>query len=354
MNSVGPHSDDPIPEQHSSNSVTTPPTHTSEASSSQHHTKNPEPASALAKNVPVTRTIRQRKRPSQKRIEANRRNARLSTGPRSPRGKLVVSKNAIKHGLLARHVVVLDDCAGEKKEDFETLLSQLWEHHIPLGAMEEILVEKIAVLLWRHARVLRAENGEIRKRVSSAKSDVLSELLANTNDYPDNTMVQSPLENECVRASAAATVLHHVKRELTEIGHISKPLREALVASIGYVQSPLVTACLTMESKVKEHEGCEKAPAKVLEPETADIIKAIDIELAVLETSKQLASDDRQLRVESEILSRSLPPDGAIEKILRYDAHIERQLYRAIHELERLQRRRMGEAVPPPLAVRFN
>jgi hypothetical protein len=35
----------------------------------------------------------------------------------------------------------------------------------------------------------------------------------------------------------------------------------------------------------------------------------------------------------------------------RYEATLDRGVYRALHELERLQRLRAGEAVPPPLAV---
>ena len=38
----------------------------------------------------------------------------------------------------------------------------------------------------------------------------------------------------------------------------------------------------------------------------------------------------------------------------RYEASIERGLYRALHELERLQRLRAGDAVPPPEAVDVN
>jgi hypothetical protein len=38
-------------------------------------------------------------------------------------------------------------------------------------------------------------------------------------------------------------------------------------------------------------------------------------------------------------------------KLHRYEAGIERSYYRALHELERLQRARLGEYVPPPLAV---
>ena len=48
MNSVGTHSGNPIPQQHSSNSANTPPTHTPETSSSQDHTENPQRTSTPA------------------------------------------------------------------------------------------------------------------------------------------------------------------------------------------------------------------------------------------------------------------------------------------------------------------
>jgi hypothetical protein len=40
-----------------------------------------------------------------------------------------------------------------------------------------------------------------------------------------------------------------------------------------------------------------------------------------------------------------------VEKLLRYEARLERQMYRAMHELERLQRLRRGEVVPPPVVI---
>lgn len=38
----------------------------------------------------------------------------------------------------------------------------------------------------------------------------------------------------------------------------------------------------------------------------------------------------------------------------RYETSLENRIYKAIHELERIQRLRQGEAVPPPLAVDIN
>jgi hypothetical protein len=48
-----------------------------------------------------------------------------------------------------------------------------------------------------------------------------------------------------------------------------------------------------------------------------------------------------------------LPSEKALDKILRYETKLERQIYRAMMQLERLQRLRRGEAVPAPLSVGF-
>jgi hypothetical protein len=55
--------------------------------------------------------------------------------------------------------------------------------------------------------------------------------------------------------------------------------------------------------------------------------------------------------MDAEARSFSLPPTEATDKLLRYEAHLDRQLYRAMDQLERLQRQRRGETVPPPLNV---
>ena len=57
------------------------------------------------------------------------------------------------------------------------------------------------------------------------------------------------------------------------------------------------------------------------------------------------------LTLDAEARSFSLPPVEASDKLLRYEAHLDRQLYRAMDQLERLQRQRRGETVPPPLNV---
>ena len=46
-----------------------------------------------------------------------------------------------------------------------------------------------------------------------------------------------------------------------------------------------------------------------------------------------------------------LPSTEVLEKILRYETKLKRQMFRAMSQLERLQRMRKGEAVPAPISV---
>ena len=63
------------------------------------------------------------------------------------------------------------------------------------------------------------------------------------------------------------------------------------------------------------------------------------------------AEERENLTLDAEARSFSLPPVEATDKLLRYEAHLDRQLYRAMDQLERLQRQRRGETLPPPLSI---
>ncbi len=90
-------------------------------------------------------------------ILANRRNAQKSTGPRTPQGKAIVSQNAVKHGLLAAHVVI----TSESQADFDLYRRQLLDELDPVSPMESMLAERIVSLSWRLRRVCRIQNQAI-------------------------------------------------------------------------------------------------------------------------------------------------------------------------------------------------
>jgi len=82
------------------------------------------------------------------RIEANRRNAAKSTGPRTPEGKARSSRNATRHGISLRMVLL----STEDQKEFENLYADLRAEHQPEGATEDILVFKMAEAFFMSQR----------------------------------------------------------------------------------------------------------------------------------------------------------------------------------------------------------
>jgi len=86
-------------------------------------------------------------------------NSNPQTGPRTRRGKRKSSLNSLKHGIFSKIVVL----PNESRSDFDELYVGLIESWLPQGKMEELLVEKLAVLFWRYRRLTMAECAEIGK-----------------------------------------------------------------------------------------------------------------------------------------------------------------------------------------------
>ena len=86
-------------------------------------------------------------------IQANRENAKKSTGPRTPEGKARVSKNALKHGLLAQDSVI----PGEDPAEFDRHLTTYQDTYLPRNCVEKEIVRQIADSAWRMRRLSRIE-----------------------------------------------------------------------------------------------------------------------------------------------------------------------------------------------------
>ena len=113
--------------------------------------------------------------------EANRSNAQKSTGPRTPEGKAVAAQNAVRHGLLAKEVVV----KGEDPGEFEFYRQQMLEELAPVGLMEEMLAQRIVGLSWRLRRAERLQAAAFDKIEDQHEppepplpSEVASKMLA--------------------------------------------------------------------------------------------------------------------------------------------------------------------------------
>jgi hypothetical protein len=69
-------------------------------------------------------------------------------------GKLAATKNARRHGILSRELLL----PSENPEEFYQLMDELAIELRPVGTLEYTLVECIAIAMWRQRRLVRAEN----------------------------------------------------------------------------------------------------------------------------------------------------------------------------------------------------
>jgi len=90
-------------------------------------------------------------------LVANQNNAKKSTGPVTVQGKQTVSNNALKHGVFSKSLILSD----EDPTEYKSLLNQLLLELHPSGLLEQTLVERIALTLWRQRRLVRAETANI-------------------------------------------------------------------------------------------------------------------------------------------------------------------------------------------------
>jgi hypothetical protein len=81
------------------------------------------------------------------------------------------------------------------------------------------------------------------------------------------------------------------------------------------------------------------------------VVAWIDTQLETIRMFQDYVPEHNKLHEDAEARTFSLPPAEATDKLLRYETHFDRQLYRAMDQLERMQRQRRGENVPPPLNV---
>lgn len=115
---------------------------------------------------------------TEKVVAANRANAQKGTGPQSTR---TVRLNALKHSVLAKHLVFRDE---QEEAEFNNLQAELEDEYQPGGQTERALVEEIAICLWKVQILNGWELQEITNRRKAAKAI----LRAVTENYDEEQL----------------------------------------------------------------------------------------------------------------------------------------------------------------------
>ena len=301
---------------------------------------------AAASSNPEDSTVRTPRKSSARKAAANRANALKSTGPKTERGKANSSRNAIKHGLLAREVLIDKGEGREYPKEFEELLLGLHEHYRPVDIVTAVWLEKIARYIWADKRATRCERGELRKNLDiatkkheMAKAEHLQRLRSG------ETTANCPSGNPYNCVSCIRHLQELVEEALISIklhGFLRKNTIEKFASSFG-VTHHATTWCRIYNRHIEGSPTYETPEGPhtyryTTTEATEGLNRMLEVQQRFLERLFEQASEHDQLQLEAAIASMSLPNESAVNLLLRYETANDKRLYRALNELNRLQR----------------
>lgn len=241
-------------------------------------------------------------------LEANRMNSKLSTGPRTQLGKRATRYNALTLGLFATHVVI-PGCDGDDSDaEFQALISGLHQQFLPEGTFEEWFVLKIAECMWRLRRATRCEYGSVRQSAASA-------------DHVDYPKLIADFERQVV-------ILSDAKHQLRKSGTLSQKNYEEI--------KPLVE-----ERKLQRIQSDQRTEVEIDREEFLTCIKS---RMNFVQWIYNAATDRQREREEDHTAYSSIPATHDMNKILGYEERIYRQLDWAWQKLVEVQETRKKSA----------
>jgi hypothetical protein len=280
-------------------------------------------------------------------------------GPATQEGKEVVKWNATRHGIRSPAPVVP---GVEEKADWEEHRDEILESLSPEGHLELVLAERVALLSWWLHRVIRYETESIALYQEKAEDDLAKERRFESGpDHP-----------EAVRSNAKSD-----EQDYKLLKRFSKMKDDKRLSSIDadiIIWGAMECAAKVTEGEVDPEELLESVSVAGLpdsdswegyEGWTAGLVRAVidavaratdevpeelleaatrDTRFKAERTKREAEKVERDLR--NMARERLLPDEKTLEKVARYEAHLSRGLYKAMHELEALQARRAGGAAP--------
>jgi hypothetical protein len=273
-----------------------------------------------------------------------------ATGPRTVAGKRRSRRNSTKHGIFAEQSFLLQ---GESAAEFQALRQGLRDHYNPVGAMEEMYVEKLATLFWRDRRVTYAETAEISKTTES-----LALRSVQRQAFPPHALQEAGVSNGLLGKANplflenAIQLLEELRPDFEKRGFH----READLATLRRIYGFFVLTAdfpalyISLAVLAGDPAECTK---RSVTPEQIrqQAIEAIDDEIKRLSTLKgSIEAVECRLR-DYTLGAMVVPPPEIQENLTRYETHIARQIARNVDQLERLQCRRLGLPQPPTIKV---
>jgi hypothetical protein len=287
--------------------------------------------------------------------EASSAGAVKSGGPNTNRGKARSRRNAVKHGIFAK-VVLLEH---EPSAQFDDLLKGFREDFRPEGTVEEVLVEKLASLTWRYRRMLVAERAEIR-----AEQEHSSRAADREKQHREEVIMlyTSPKEFEpgLVEMRENPIILKRcidlLKTLRIFIGARGfNPSMDDKIIRMVFGDKPMCSFrmmyCLYDDPMLMAKKEELKEYDLPLEERQKKFLEYLS---GTIEDFEHYANIKKDMLAQLERLESSsgeVPETPRLDRLLKYSTSLERDFERTLNQLERLQRIRRGQPVPPTLNV---
>jgi len=262
---------------------------------------------------------------SPERTTANQKNSLRSTGPRTPAGKAVVARNALRHGILSARFL-LD---GEDEADLQCLFDGLCESLQPLGALEVSLVEKVALNLWRHRRLVRAEGAEIKLHRKDA--DIAEQATAQLGLPWAGRITEDDLNG------VDTGEINWCRAVIEEYEELPEPLGRYPWRDLEK-HAPQIHAQITSDAadEGQSVEGSLAGYGEGLREYLEDLVGYARGQIRKSEQAPVVAAIAELIRAQ-----RAIPRAAVRETLARYQTMLDNELYRALRALREAQEWRL-------------
>ena len=277
-----------------------------------------------------------------------------ATGPRTSAGKYRSSRNALKSGIFSKALLV----RNESRVEYASLLNGLREDLQPQGTLETVLVENLAAITWRKRRLVQAENAEIE---TTTRFKFLDSIQAQRVEVWDRLRAGEtsggmlrPSSNPSLIQEAAA-ILTLFRKRIEVVGFPKDDDPWLLRKLYGLEHDGAVPFCLwrifAFYSKLATEAPNGNENPDSLDELKKEAIRLFDEEIETLESQAELLQSVHGEKRAYESTAALIPSQDAMDRFVRYEAHLTREFDRILNQLERVQRMRRGQPAPPTLNV---
>jgi len=247
--------------------------------------------------------------------------------------------NALRHGVLSRYTVL----PWESADEYQAIVAALVAEHAPQGPTEEHLVEEIAGIMWRKRRLRLAEAAAHRRGLEGTLASY-RETVKVALVHLDTTG-QSERVADAIRATSTVTEEDIADMEIDEsmtrraLGLLDSKRHDAYEAALAALREDTQAWWTETLGRDRDELGEDEQPA------TADaegLRRFLEDEVLPWFDNRKKELINRPL-IREQAFGEALDPDK-LERLGRYEVHLDRKLERMLAMLLRLKDLRQGTA----------